>query len=52
MSPSARTIVEFNIRHFRGLLETEKNPAKRETILSLLREQEAKLAALAKNETG
>lgn len=52
MSPSARSIVELNIRHFRGLLETEKDPAKRETIQRLLTEQERVLVELAKKETG
>jgi hypothetical protein len=52
MSPSARTIVELNIRHFREILETEKDPVKRETILRLLQEQEGKLADLAKKEPG
>lgn len=51
MSASARTIVELNIRHFRELLETEKDPAKRETIKRLLQEQEEKLAELAKKES-
>lgn len=52
MSPSARAIVELNIRHFRGLLEIEKDAAKRETILRLLAEQERLLITLAKKETG
>lgn len=52
MNPSARTIVELNIRHFRGLLETEKDPATRETIQRLLAEQERMLVELAKKETG
>lgn len=52
MSPSARTIVELNIRHFRDLLETEKDSAKRETIERLLAEQERMLVTLAKKECG
>jgi hypothetical protein len=46
MSQSARTIVELNIRHFRDLLDTEKDPAKRKTIKQLLGEQERMLATL------
>lgn len=52
MSPSPRTIVELNIRHFRGLLETETDPTKRETIKRLLREQERILAVLTSKENG
>lgn len=52
MGPSARTIVELNIQHFRSLLEAEKEAAKRETIKRLLAEQERMLVALAKKETG
>lgn len=52
MSQSARTIVELNIRHFRSRLETEADPAKRETIRQLLQEQERMLTALAKKEAG
>lgn len=48
MSSSARTIVELNIQHFRDLLETEKDPQKRETIKRLLGEQERVLAGLIK----
>jgi hypothetical protein len=52
MSPSARKIIELNIRHFHNLLQMEKDPAKRETIKQLLAEQEQMLAALLKNEDG
>jgi hypothetical protein len=50
MSVSARTIVELNIRHYRGLLERETNSLKRETIAKLLAEEEAKLAEMEKKE--
>jgi hypothetical protein len=52
MSSSPRTIIELNIRHFRELLETELDPAKRVTIKRLLAEQEQMLAALIKKKTG
>lgn len=52
MSPSARTIVELNVLHFRRLLETENDSAKRKTIERLLAEQEQMLAALIKKEAG
>ena len=45
---SARTIVELNIKHYRDLLKTETDLAKRRTIAGLLAEEEAKLAKLAK----
>jgi hypothetical protein len=44
LSSSPRTIVELNIKHFRDLLKTETDPAKRETLAKLLAEHEAKLA--------
>jgi hypothetical protein len=40
-------IVQLNIRHFRDLLRTETDPAKRNVVSKLLAEEEAKLAALA-----
>lgn len=46
MSPSARRIVELNIEHFRRLLETETDPAKRDTVKKLLAEQERMLKKL------
>ena len=52
MSSSPRTIIELNIRHFRELLETEQDPAKRDMIERLLAEQEQMLAALIKKEGG
>jgi hypothetical protein len=48
---SERTIVELNIRHYRGLLTTETDPAKRRTIATLLEEEKAKLANLDKKGT-
>jgi hypothetical protein len=37
-------IARENIRHFRKLLETEADEAKRKTIMQLLTEEEVKLA--------
>ncbi len=50
MSSSPRIIVKLNIRHFRELLETEQDPAKRDTIKRLLAEQERTLVALIKKQ--
>jgi hypothetical protein len=46
-----KTVADLNIAHFRKLLETETDPAKRDTIQRLLSDEEAKLAhaARAKN---
>ena len=52
MSSPPRTIIELNIRHFRELLETEQDPAKRDMIERLLVEQEQKLAVLIKKQGG
>lgn len=41
-----REIARLNVTHFRRLLETEKDEAKRKTIADLLAEEEAKLAAM------
>jgi hypothetical protein len=41
------TVARLNIAHFRKKLADEKDEAKRRTLLSLLAEEEAKLAALA-----
>lgn len=41
-----RTVLRFNIEHYRALLAEEKDEGKRETIRRLLAEQETKLAAL------
>ena len=51
MGTSAREILELNIRHFRTLLETEKDPTKRATIERLLAEQEPMLDELVKKES-
>jgi hypothetical protein len=40
-------IARENIKHFRKLLETEADEAKRKTIMQLLREEEVKLAMAA-----
>ena len=45
MSTAARTIIELNIKHYRELLKSEIDPAKRRAIAQLLREEEAKLLA-------
>jgi len=47
VSSSPRTIIELNIKHFRDLLKTETDPAKRRTIADLLAEQEARLLRLS-----
>lgn len=44
VSSTARMIVELNIKHYRDLLKTETDPAKRRTIADLLAEEETKLA--------
>jgi hypothetical protein len=44
VGPSARTIIELNIKHFRDLLKTETDPARRETLAKLLAEHEAQLS--------
>jgi len=41
-----KTVARLNIEHYRKLLETEIDQKKRETLLHLLAEEEAKLAAL------
>ena len=50
VGPSARMIIELNIRHYRKLLNTETDAAKRATIAKLLAEEEAKLASLSGQE--
>jgi hypothetical protein len=39
-----KTVADLNIAHFKKLLETETNPAKRQTVEKLLAAEEAKLA--------
>jgi hypothetical protein len=46
MSASLRTIIDLNIKRYRKLLETETNHTKRETIIRLLAEEEAKLRSM------
>jgi hypothetical protein len=41
-----RKIAQLNIKHFRKLLDAETDETKRQTLLQLLREEEAKLTAL------
>ena len=52
MSPSARAIIELNIKHYRNLLRTERDAAKKETITMLLAEEEQKLSELINKKTG
>jgi len=41
-----KTVARHNFEHFSPLVETEIDPAKRQTLVRLLPEQEAKLARL------
>jgi len=41
-----KTIAQLNIAHFRDKLKTETDETTRQTLLRLLAEEEAKLAAL------
>ena len=41
-----KTVARLNIAHYRKLLATEQDEARRQTILRLLAEEEAKLASL------
>jgi len=50
VSPSARMIVELNIKHYQDLLKAETDASKRQTISKLLSEEEAKLAKLLTQE--
>jgi hypothetical protein len=43
MNPSVRAIIELNIKHYRRLLQTERDAGKRQTIAKLLAEEERKL---------
>ncbi len=49
MSPSVREIIELNIDYYLRKLRTESDPSKRRTIAGLLREEEIKLAKLARS---
>ena len=44
-----KAVAQLNIEHYRKLLSTETDPAKRATLRRLLVEEEAKLAALLNN---
>ncbi len=44
-------MIELNIKHYRKLLKTERDVGKRESILSLLAEEEKKLAPVPREET-
>ncbi|MGA8615915.1 MAG: hypothetical protein WB760_30370 [Xanthobacteraceae bacterium] len=50
MTISARAIIELNIKHYRQLLKSETDTAKRQTIAKLLDEEHAKLAKLEKGD--
>jgi hypothetical protein len=41
-----KLVAQLNIEHFRVLLATETDEAKRQTLLRLLAEEEAKLSAI------
>ena len=44
MSPAVRAIINLNVEHYRDLLRTERDEAKRQAFAGLLAEEEAKLA--------
>jgi hypothetical protein len=46
-----RTVAHLNVEHYRKLLASETDEATRATILRLLADEEAKLAALGGNST-
>jgi hypothetical protein len=45
-----KMVARLNIENFRHLLETETDPAKRQTLLRLIAEEEATLKAMTKPE--
>ena len=47
-----RSVVDFNIAHFKRLLKTETDPTKRQTIERLLAEEAAKLPRISTRENG
>jgi len=47
VNSSPQTIIELNIKHFRDLLKTETDLARRQAIAELLAEQEAQLLRLS-----
>ena len=50
--PSVRTIIELNIAYYRNLLKDEADASKRQIIVKLLAEEEAKLAKLLAKKKG
>ena len=50
VGPSARMIIELNIKHYERLLKVEADPARRQTIAKLLAEEREKMATLLKQE--
>ena len=50
MTPSLRTIIDLNIKHYRELLKTEMDTPKRRAVVQLLAEEEAKSVGLASAE--
>jgi hypothetical protein len=42
-----KTVIRLNIEHFKKLLENETDESKRQTLMRLLAEEEAKLRSLA-----
>lgn len=46
-----RTVAQLNIDRYKRLLETETDETKRQTLLQLLAEEQAKLGKLAETET-
>jgi hypothetical protein len=50
MNASARMIMELNIKHYRELLKTETDAAKRQVISKLLSEEQAQLKLLTRKE--
>jgi hypothetical protein len=47
-----RTITRLNIEHYKKLLESETDEPKRQTLLRLLAEEEAKLHSLTEANAG
>ena len=45
-----RTVTRLNIGHYKKLLENETDETKRQTLMRLLAEEEAKLRSLAETE--
>ncbi len=45
-----KMVARLNVEHFRHMLESETNAAKRQMLVRLLEEEQAKLAELNKSE--